>query len=179
VNVVAPVSLCGTRSRRPGAQAELRVNRFDCARRARDCGLVNQIVTFLGAGPPHATRIAQRAAGLSTGCATGTPRSQFRSIGESRPDQDRPLAHRFKPYELDSETEQLAALTCGELFLVWCERVTNTTKPNSVSSNRRHYSGCDEGQLLEPTVGSEVTEFKSSRHFRSSVPFHDFCANGC
>ncbi len=31
-------------------------------------------------------------------------------------------------------------------------RVTQTMKPNSVSSNGRNFSGCDEGQSLEPTA---------------------------
>ena len=74
----------------------------------------------------------------------------------------------FKSSRPDLKSRQLVAFDCGELFLVWCERVTQTMKHNSVSSNRRHVSGCDEGQLLELTVGLELTEFKSSRHSRGS-----------
>jgi hypothetical protein len=44
---------------------------------------------------------------------------------------------------------------------------------NSVSSNRQHYSGCDEGQLFEPDDGLKVTEFKSSHYSRSSVLWLD------
>ena len=55
-------------------------------------------------------------------------------------------------------------MNCGELFLVWWVRVTRITKLNSVGSDRRHYSGCDEGQLLEAVRRLEVTEFKFSRH---------------
>ena len=66
----------------------------------------------------------------------------------------------------DLKSKQLVALICGELFLVWRRGVTPPMKPDALSSNRRRYSGCDKGQLLEPTTKSEVAEFKSSRHSR-------------
>jgi len=42
-------------------------------------------------------------------------------------------------------------------------------KLSPVSSNGRHSSRCDEGQLLEPDGRLEVTEFKSSRHFHGPL----------
>ncbi len=42
---------------------------------------------------------------------------------------------------LDLKSKQLVALICGELFLVWRERITQTMKPSSVTSNGRHFRG--------------------------------------
>ncbi len=92
---------------------------------------------------------------------------------------------KFKSCRPDLISKQLVAFICGELFLVWYERVTQTMKPNSVSSNGRNFSGCDVGQSLGPSAKLEVTEFKSSRHSRGSSlgfesgsgSFLDGCAN--
>ena len=75
----------------------------------------------------------------------------------------------FNSRRPDLNFEQLVARLCGELFLVWCERVAQITKLNSASSNRPHYSRCDEGQLLQPIRRLQFSEFKSSCHSRRSL----------
>ena len=73
---------------------------------------------------------------------------------------------RFKSCRPDLNPKQLVASTCGELFLVWCERVTGTTTPDSGGSNRQHFRGPQNSQLLESNACQGFTAFKSCRHFR-------------
>ena len=59
-----------------------------------------------------------------------------------------------------------ASITCGELFLVWCVRVTQTSTPIAVSSDARHSWESDGWQLLDTTAEPRVTKFRSIPHSR-------------